>query len=35
MVFPDGSQVLPPTWRASVDIVLSDIWIRIGRNATM
>jgi hypothetical protein len=35
MVFLDGSYSLPPSWRASVDIWSSDIWIRIGRNTMM
>jgi hypothetical protein len=35
IVFLDGSYSLPPSWRASVDIWSSDIWIRIRRNATM
>jgi hypothetical protein len=35
MVFPDGSLALPPSWHASVDVMSSDIWSRIERNAMM
>jgi hypothetical protein len=35
MVFPDGSQVLPPSRRTSVDVWSSDIGIKIERNTTI
>jgi hypothetical protein len=33
-VHKDESQRFPPSWRASVDVVSSDIWSRIGENVS-
>jgi hypothetical protein len=35
MVFPMDLKHFPPTWRASIDVVSPDTWIRIRRNVTM
>jgi hypothetical protein len=35
IAFPDGSWAQPPTWRASVDVVSSDILSRNGKSVTM